>query len=670
MREYLTDLKVVLRPLWLFLLLEGIVVVAFLLAPQGPDVLFGIIENYSGLFRPAVPGRFIRIAPFFCMGVAIAYWSLASEFCSRILLHISDLSSRRIGADRVQRRRNMVRYIPMLLYHFPASLVFIAFVVSFVSHREAEDEWHVLSFLFILASLLALLWFLYHLRYGWLSRRLFYRRVSIARIREVIRSLGFWYHGYFRWLVLLSLVLLLFCAFAPPAFYEALGSTTFICLGFGVWTVVYALIEILYHIRPLPLRLPYKTLLLLWLVLCSRINADHPARTIARSGDARPALEAHFRSWNSGRQPAADTVPVVFVAAEGGALRTGCFTSMMLAVLQDSFPQLQRHVYAYSGVSGGSVGVGLFYQLGRCLGDTGGYAPRVKEFYRNDFLAPVTGKLVFGEPFNWISPWPLAAGDRAIALEQSWEGAWDRCMEDRSADKGRFGQRWSTLNSSGPGQAALFINTTEAETGLRGIISSVRFPEPWFFQSKDVAGRMQDDMPYSTALAVSARFPLITPGAAIRDGKDDRLYHYVDGGYYENKGAATLYEVIRYCQGQMLPGKVLKPIVLQLAFDTEPGEEPRPIRLFNEVREPLSGILNVRNSHTRYASEVLRQYVASQKGLYVSFSVGYTAHTVPVNWTLSGYALEKIETRCKNLLRNTGKDPAMDELYRVLGSLR
>lgn len=672
MREYLGDLKVVLRPLWLFLLLQVLIVVAFLLVPQGPDVLFGVIENYSGLFRPAVTMRFIRIAPFFCIVAALAYWSVAAEICSRLLLHASDFSSRRIGPGRVQRRRMFERLIPVWLYYFPTIIVILAFTNSFVSRLEAEDEWHVTAYGLILLSLLLLLRGLYLLRYGRLSRRFFHRRIGIARLRATVDKVGFWYNGYFRLLVLVSIPILLLCAFAPPSFYEALGSTTFICLGFGVWTVMYALLEVLYRFRPMPVQLPYKVILLAWLLLCSRINKDHPARLLHHNGgDRRPELAAHFNRWFQARAQQQDTVPVVFVAAEGGALRTGCFSAMMLAVLQDSFPQLQHHIYAYSTVSGGSVGVGVFYQLTRQLRETPTYTTHVKEFFKNDFLAPVTGKLVFGEPFNWVSPWPLQAGDRAVALEQSWEAAWRECTQrDTTATEG-FSGSWSGLNQQDSnGQASLFINTTEAESGMKGIISTLRFPETWFFQSKDVVARMKGrDLRYSTAVSMSARFPLVSPGAALKDEQEDRLYHYVDGGYYENKGASTLYEVMRYCREQLPPGKVMKPVVIQLAFDPDPYQAPVPIRWLNELREPLSGILNVRSSHTRYASAVLQDFVRRNQGVYIAYNVGYAARAVPMNWTLSGYALEKIETRCKDLLRNTGRDPRVEILYALLAQM-
>lgn len=671
MREYLTDLKVVLRPLWLFMLLQIFVAVAFLLVPQGPDVLFSVIENYSGLFRAEVSMRFIRIAPFFCIVMALAYWCIASELCSRLILHASDLSSRRITPARVLRRRNLERDLPRLLYYFPVFMVMIAFTNSFFSRLEAEDEWHVVAYALIVASLALLLFLLYHLRYGRLSRQLFHRRIGIARLRTAMRRPGFWYNMYFRILVYLTLPVLALCAFAPPVFYEVLGSTTFICLGFGVWTVMYTLVELLYRVWPLPVQLPYKTLLLAWLLVASFIDRDHPARTLpGTSSDGRPELSAHFRRWVEQQAvPSRDTVPIVFVAAEGGALRTGCFSAMMLAVLQDSFPQLRRHVYAYSGVSGGSLGVGVFYQLTRHLADTPLYAERVKEFFRHDFLAPVTGKLVFGEPFNWVSPWPIRAGDRAVALEQSWEQAWAQCTRYDSVARGRFSGSWAGLNHDDSG-AALFVNTTEAESGVRGIISTLRFPEEWFFQSKDVMARLQGrDIPYSTALAMSARFPLVSPGAAVYDGQERTLYHYVDGGYYENKGASTLYEIMRYCREQLPPGTVMRPVVIQLAFDPDPYRKPRSIRWLNELREPLSGILNVRSSHTRYASAVLQDFVKKNNGLYMPFTVGYAARAVPMNWMLSGYALEKIETRCKDLLRNTARDPRMDELCTVLTNM-
>ena len=62
---------------------------------------------------------------------------------------------------------------------------------------------------------------------------------------------------------------------------------------------------------------------------------------------------------------------------------------------------------------------------------------------------------------------------------------------------------------------ALF-NTTEVETGLQCIWSNVRIDGLPLSRERDLYRRIGKDLAYSTAVNLSARFPLVSPGAAIR----------------------------------------------------------------------------------------------------------------------------------------------------------
>src|SRR5690606_39049707 len=164
---------------------------------------------------------------------------------------------------------------------------------------------------------------------------------------------------------------------------------------------------------------PFRFFLIVLFLVTTVVNNDHPVRPLQRGVPKQPStsLNDHFIGWlhhlsadsvgsyRLGKDR--DTIPVIFIAAEGGALRTGAFTAMMLAKLQDIFPAMHKHIYCYSGVSGGALGSNFFNSvvLNHVLqGDQTKYSNATKRFFKTDFLASVTGKLVFGEIINYFIP--------------------------------------------------------------------------------------------------------------------------------------------------------------------------------------------------------------------------------------------------------------------------
>jgi hypothetical protein len=194
-----------------------------------------------------------------------------------------------------------------------------------------------------------------------------------------------------------------------------LGGCAIICFAFGAWTCVYVFLHFLDKAQTVPVRF----LLLCWLVICSFINNDNPVRLLTGKPGARETINTHFSDWlaraeldingdSCYRIGQADSIPVIFISAEGGALRTGAFTGLLLARLQEKFPLFKNYVYAYSSVSGGTVGAGFFNaQLihnGFKRLDAGAWHDASKTFFQYDFMSAVTAKLVFGEILNYF--WP------------------------------------------------------------------------------------------------------------------------------------------------------------------------------------------------------------------------------------------------------------------------
>ncbi len=292
----------------------------------------------------------------------------------------------------------------------------------------------------------------------------------------------------------------------------------------------------------------------------------------------RPTVEAAFRSWLSSRKdaPAYRSVnkpyPVYIVAAEGGGLYAAYQTAKFLSRMQDICPNFAQHVFSVSSVSGGSLGAAVFAGLARsyasnaeakpCLDKlttAGDFEKRADRILSRDLLSPVVWGGLFPDFLQRFIPRPIPLFDRARALEFAFEEAWFH---------GAIGApnplRDSLFNLCGQGEPAcsagatpaLAFNVTNVETGMQMVLSPLDFTSigpPWSGSAKvfDFFSTGVDpvDMPLSTAIGLSARFPWISPSGwytftdpnekSTGDKARKRRMSFVDGGYVDNSGVST-----------------------------------------------------------------------------------------------------------------------------------
>jgi hypothetical protein len=92
------------------------------------------------------------------------------------------------------------------------------------------------------------------------------------------------------------------------------------------------------------------------------------------------------------------------------------------------------------------------------------------------------------------------------------------------------------------------------------------------------------DVRLSSAAVLSARFPLVSPPGTLRDFEGDVVGRAVDGGYFENYGATTAYEVTAVLREQFQ----LNPLVLLITNDPDVPEN-LPCVSQSEARAPHAG---------------------------------------------------------------------------------
>ena len=147
----------------------------------------------------------------------------------------------------------------------------------------------------------------------------------------------------------------------------------------------------------------------------------------------------------------------------------------------------------------------------------------------------------------------------------------------------------------------LLLNSTSVQLGRRIVTS----PYPW--PLSDVSVEEQDpidfhkltgrDVSVATAVHNTARFPYISAAGRLRAKNGENLGHLVDGGYFENTGADTLIDLLRYLKQSASPLSVRFIVVVLLNSPpeqhlTDPTRIPwHETASLGEVFSPLRALL-------------------------------------------------------------------------------
>ena len=702
--KYTLDLKAidfftVFRPLFFIWLFQALILYAFTGISQGQDMLLTLlVDSSSNQFA------------LFWLFISLFLWSISSEFGSRLVLYFSDTSTHNIHSRRVRFRKKTQRRFTKALLYAPSIMLAIGFIKAYIRAMKIRDELldsqnttgefiYIICVLFFLWLMLYLIYFrktvlrkkLYVLKlkrsqsfilaklYSILKPRLVsvsndsYINPAELKDEKQVRELELPVNGlhYFNPLVK-RFILFVIAAFGfiflfsliKISWYSIFGSTALICLAFACWIIVYCLLDIMDKAQPFLLKIPYKVSFICILLLMSYFNKDHPARHFKEntSVPVRKPIAEYFDDWvvAKGFDKKEGNFPVVFVGAEGGALRTGAFTSFLLAYLQQRDFNFREHVFSLSSVSGGSLGSNLFNSFNLINLPAEKYVSATQTFYQHDFLAPVTGKLVFADVLNLFWPRTITPFDRARALEIAWEEAWqDATHTKQNVMSMPFDS--GAGNTSNKGNAVVLINILEAESGYRTIWSNVKIDHS-FKRVVDLRSSSKYDLHYSTAISLSARFPMVSPGGAI-ELRDNRYLHYVDGGYFENKGALTTAEAIEAIKTRSKYGARADVYVLQFNFSEDGIPKPDGIKFGNEIAEIVMGIYNARGGHTDYSLVYMKSIIHKYNGRYINMDMTQNSKDVPMNWVLSRAAINSIEKLCKvSMLGNDSLNSMMNRI--------
>lgn len=321
------------------------------------------------------------------------------------------------------------------------------------------------------------------------------------------------------------------------------------------------------------------------LKFADRSKALIPDHDYGPDESRRSTLKEAYLDWLMAQDPVSEGPnDMVIVATAGGGIRATYWTATVLGALEDaSDHDFSKRLFAVSGVSGGGVG-GVIHnaslkEKGKCNIAMPGVEACSQDALKKDFLGPTAVAMFYPDFLQRFLPVPVLP-DRAGALERAWEAAWGETFA-KTGDKNRLGQPflelWEEQDKRKEWVPILFLNSLHEQTGKRIVTSNIKMnvaiddrgtPDiedddiyPFFDVIDFYTNRFPCAIPASTAAHSTARFTFVSPvgdmsscrklllkqGGDVKDANFPIANpgHLMDGGYFENYGAATALEVLR-----------------------------------------------------------------------------------------------------------------------------
>ena len=477
-------------------------------------------------------------------------------------------------------------------------------------------------------------------------------------------------------------------------------------------------------------RLPVILLLLLWITVWSLTLNLHAIRIEPQMDvGERQELSKLFAEWvQACAPPQAERDPIqpVIVAISGGASRAAIWGARILYELEQLSGPGKPRIFAVSSVSGGSLGAGAYMSLlaalakenkNICAEDVLPVRRERMNALKSDALAQdalgplLAGALIVDVPRAIFAPvamsvakvtgWQPRGGDRAEALERAFEHLWKKPRD--GPNRVGFAEPFLSLfyepskdNSSGktvwnlrPSMPIWIANGTHL-TGVPAltvpfILRTPEAPVPdWpFLAAVDVLTLLRADVPISTAINNTARFPYLEPsGELLGTAPNQDSGALIDGGYFENEGLQTALELADWLGRQKIGTHPVNPIIIQATSDgaadidqrdivrcggdhDDPSKVP-PARQALQLVAPLVGLYNVRGGHSAVAlREAQNRYCFPQSFFHFYLAARPAGPDIPLNWILSTETANFIRDDAMTKVCGSGNAEELEKLSRI-----
>jgi hypothetical protein len=414
-------------------------------------------------------------------------------------------------------------------------------------------------------------------------------------------------------------------------------------------------------------RRPFGLIVVILIILFSLFN-DNTSLNYLNNKNVKKRLKVDvaFDAWLNRKRPAWEALhgnkdmPVIMIATQGGGIRGLSWTTRVFNYLDTAYPGFLNQTFVISGVSGGGVGATAYLswlrdrQLG--IDPIPGYE-HLDGFTKRDHLSTLTASFAFGDNFQRFLPVPISALERSKMLGFTWNKYYKECVGHDSFSKS-FLEMWYPGKGFNYNLPSLMLNGTLAENGQRVITSNLDVAaSTWFADDIDFFNFTRRDINRSFAALNCSRFPFITSGG-LMEGGGTRKGHIVDGGYRENTGLQTLFNVFCTVRERIRKETGLRLVVIYLQNGSdERDDNVTASRVFQDVLVPLQGVVSVNGTGLPAKSivQVVRQTMDTSIYANVKFFVlsledrQESEIKLPLGWYMSDIVSQEIDKRVKDI---------------------
>lgn len=401
--------------------------------------------------------------------------------------------------------------------------------------------------------------------------------------------------------------------------------------------------------------------------------------------------KAYIMGWLDDRQKllSKNSFDVYIVAGQGGGSRGAYWFSKIMtemdAITEGSFRQ---QCLAMSTVSGSSVGAqGIV-----ALWDSVPFSPQnnasvLSKFSRNafqhNFLSGNLADLFFKD--NMAAFWPstgdfnpltLGRGDRNHRLQHEeavrisdalgggdkpTDGSFDwsifkafrlKALKDCATNAPFWSYYYADFNSPKPRYKAplFFANTCQVQEGRRSFVSPVQPDSTLFVNSFDLTNKLikhSKSMSLTSAANLSELFPYLSMASRLALSKSEE-YNFVDGGYYENYGLTTAYELVRFCVDsvKIIPKYAGIRLHLIAIINSQEVVADNTIQGIRQVTAPVQAIMSATfGGHADHKLKEIKAISGHKNFSFYEIKLPYTddKSIVPLSRMLSVQSMEYMD---------------------------
>ena len=161
-----------------------------------------------------------------------------------------------------------------------------------------------------------------------------------------------------------------------------------------------------------------------------------------------------------------------------------------------------------------------------------------------------------------------------------------------------------------------------------------------------------NDIRVTTATLLSARFPYFSSAGTLKDTATGNIMGFVDGGYYDNSGGNTAYEILINIKHNYPDiWNDICPVIIYISNGGGTEDKiGRQQAFMYQLLAPLETYFQTMDSHTLEAESRVKEFAEYNDGEFIKYTLNVKVDSgkkskkiiIPLGWSLSELARNEI----------------------------